>query len=44
MDIKFVCSKCGKPPEEDKEKSNKNWKVFKSECSDCGSKVIATVE
>lgn len=35
------CNKCGKEPELDKEKSNENWKVFKTDkpC-ECGGKFI----
>lgn len=36
-EIKFVCSKCGKDMPVDKEKSNENWTVYKTQC-ECGGK------
>jgi len=39
MDIKMVCSKCGKQPPINKDKSNKNWTVYDTSkpCA-CGGK------
>lgn len=39
MKITIVCSKCGKEPEKDKEKSNQNWTVFDSKCKHCGGRL-----
>ena len=38
-EIKFICKKCGKEIPIDEEKSNDNWKVYKTECP-CGGKAI----
>ena len=35
---KLVCEKCGAVPPIDEEKSNSNWKVYKTECDKCGGK------
>jgi hypothetical protein len=37
-EIKFACEDCGMPPEEDKEKSNENWKVVKTVC-ECSGRI-----
>lgn len=37
--MEFYCKKCNLPAEEDKEKSNENWKVFKTKCPKCGRRV-----
>ena len=36
--IEYICEKCGKPAQEMKDKSNKNWKVLNPICS-CGGKM-----
>jgi DNA-directed RNA polymerase subunit RPC12/RpoP len=38
--IKYVCEKCGKEPEPNKEMSNENWKVFDNKpCAHCGGNI-----
>lgn len=38
--IKLVCDKCGKEPNFDKDKSNKNWKVYTTSKCKCGGEFI----
>jgi predicted RNA-binding Zn-ribbon protein involved in translation (DUF1610 family) len=33
--IRFVCPKCGKEPERDKDMSTNNWAVISAECPTC---------
>jgi hypothetical protein len=35
-EIKMICNKCGKEPEIDEKKSNRNWTVYKSGDCECG--------
>lgn len=47
QEIKMICSKCGKEPEINKEKSNKNWRVVDNlPCKYCGGelKIITRYE
>lgn len=38
--VKFICSKCGKEPKKNEEKSNENWTVFDNKpCEFCGGKL-----
>ena len=38
--IVILCSKCGKEPKRDKEKSNKNWDTIPNKpCEYCGAKL-----
>ncbi len=40
IEITYVCEKCGKEPEVNKEKSNNNWKAFDNKpCIHCGGKL-----
>jgi DNA-directed RNA polymerase subunit RPC12/RpoP len=40
MEIKYVCEKCGKEPQKNESKSNKNWKVYDNKpCEYCGGKL-----
>ncbi|MDF2615364.1 MAG: hypothetical protein K0Q47_19 [Sedimentibacter sp.] len=43
LNVEYVCEKCGKPADEDLLKSNKNWKVYKTECI-CGGKIVAKAD
>ena len=37
--IEMICPKCGTPPSTDPKKSNKNWKVYPTNCAMCGAKL-----
>lgn len=42
--IKFICEKCGKKPNENKDKSNENWKVYDNKpCEYCGGKLTMKI-
>ena len=42
--IELKCNKCGSEPELDKEKSNENWKVYKTDkpCF-CGGRFVPVI-
>lgn len=42
IDYICTCELCGHVQEPDKEKSNENWKVFLTKCSECSGKVKMT--
>jgi ribosomal protein L37AE/L43A len=37
MEVRLICPKCGKTPEPDREKSNKNWNFYDPDCRHCGT-------
>ena len=39
IDYEFKCESCGHIQEPDEGKSNGNWKVFLTKCSECSGKV-----
>jgi len=43
-EIKFICKKCGKEPEINKEMSNENWSVIDNKpCKFCGGKLTIKI-
>ncbi len=43
IEVTMVCEECGKDGEIDKKQSNKNWNVYKTECTGCGGKIVPKV-
>lgn len=39
IEIDFKCSECGEKQEQNKDKSNENWKIFDMKCPKCGGKI-----
>lgn len=43
--FEFKCDKCGKHAEQDKEKSNENWRAFKcGEKCECGGTFVLCID